>query len=170
MTVREIWKRHPVYIYYEVSTLGRVRSLDRVDSLGRLYKGRIKRTCLGSHGYFWTGITHEGKTRTINVAVLVAETFIGPRPSGQVLRHGPKGRLDDSLDNVCWGTQSQNCLDKVRDGTAQRGEKNGQAKLTRTAIQVIRASNETQQTLADRHGVGVSQINRIINHKSWKHL
>ena len=48
---------------------------------------------------------------------LVLEAFVGPRPKGNGGRHGAKGSLVNSLDNLRWGTQSANVQDAVAAGT-----------------------------------------------------
>ena len=53
----EIWKDVEGYEgLYQVSNYGRVKSLDRhvrfIDGRGRLFKGKILKLCLNSHGYW----------------------------------------------------------------------------------------------------------------------
>jgi hypothetical protein len=62
------------------------------------------------------------KTRYIHDLVL--EAFVGPKPSGNDVRHGPLGRSNNSLVNLCYGTRSDNEYDKVLDGTHQQARKN----------------------------------------------
>ena len=108
--------------YYEVSNLGRVRSLDRVVRHPRggpkKLKGRILRLRPGSqYGYLVVNLWKKGIQRTIYVHQLVTRAWIGLYPSGQQVRHGPRGKLDNSISNLCYGTHSEDSLDKRRDGT-----------------------------------------------------
>lgn len=106
---------------YEVSNLGRVRSLDRVVYHPRSgtmkLKGRVLRSPPDKDGHLIVGL-HEGGVRcTRQVHQLVMATWIGPCPEGQEVCHGPKGVSDNSVGNLSYGTRGENCLDKRRDGT-----------------------------------------------------
>ena len=69
--------------FYEVSNMGRVRSLDRIDGIGRARKGRLKATPIDktSTGYRFVGLCKDGIAKKLNVHVLVLEAFKGKRPS-----------------------------------------------------------------------------------------
>jgi hypothetical protein len=117
----EAWRAVPGYEgYYEASTLGRVRSLDRRDNRGQYRKGRILKT-YNRGGYqkftLWkNGIGWQPKLHT-----LIAITFHGDyRDQGLIVRHGPNGKTDNSPDNLSWGTHSDNEYDKERDGTSAK--------------------------------------------------
>jgi len=43
--------------------------------------------------------------------------FVGPRPVGEEVRHRNADRLNVRLDNLTYGTHSENILDSVRFGT-----------------------------------------------------
>jgi hypothetical protein len=103
--------------FYEVSTHGQVQSLDHytTDRLGRtrFYPGRILQA-VGK--YPAVVLCRDGVETQRRVHVLMAETFLGPCPPGQEVRH-----LDDDpqhlvITNLAYGTQSQNALDLVRNG------------------------------------------------------
>lgn len=107
--------------------------------------------------------------------VLVLEAFVGPRPSPEHdCCHGKRGSLDDSLDNVYWGTKSQNNgADKFRDGTLLFGEKNHWAKLTNEDVIEIRRLymiGYTQTELAKMFNITKSAIWRIVHGINWKYL
>lgn len=115
-----------------------------------------------------------GKVFTRNIAPLILETFIEPRPKGMLACHGINGTLDDSLSNLCWQTSSDNMRDKIRDGTDQRGRKNGRAKLTEIEVRTIRylcSSNpKLQKHCAQIFDVHISTINAIHYRRHWNHL
>jgi hypothetical protein len=107
---------------YEVSDLGRVRSLDRVVQTGRgerKYKGRLlKRIKHNSgKGRSLVGLSRRGEQRLHLVAHLVADAFLGPRPPGTVLRHLNDDPGDDRAENLMYGTYSDNAFDRVRNGS-----------------------------------------------------
>jgi hypothetical protein len=107
---------------YQVSDHGRVRSVDRVvpDGKGGTKKmtGRVLRANPGNRfGHLAVALCNEGAHRTVTVHSIVAVAWIGPCPDGCQVRHGPGGKHDNSVGNLCYGTPSQNEHDKRRDGT-----------------------------------------------------
>jgi len=107
---------------YQVSDMGRVRSVNRVVSDGqggtRKLKERILQSSpVGRCCHLVTHIYKNGIEQTIRVHQLVAAAWIGPCPDGQQVRHGPNGAADNSVSNLCYGTRSEDGLDKRRDGT-----------------------------------------------------
>lgn len=100
---------------YAVSSTGRVRSYAR-NPAGELLT-------LSNHG---NGYLHvklydgRGRKRSVKVHVLMLETFIGPRPIGQVTRHLDGNKANNVLGNLAYGTYSENNDDQVRHGTHWR--------------------------------------------------
>ena len=95
--------------------MGRVRSLDGTDSLGRRRAGRVlSLTPLSSTGYLKVGITKDRHQTTRTVHSLVLEAFIGPRPEGMHVCHGDGDRTHNALVNLRWDTPSENGYDTVR--------------------------------------------------------
>jgi hypothetical protein len=85
-----------------------------------------------------------------------------------IICHNPSCINPDHLEAV---PKKVNMSHKVLDGTDQRGEKNGTAKLTTEQIlEIRRRSNETQSSLAKEFGVNTQQIGRIIHKKTWAHI
>ena len=122
MPAVEQWK--PVSGYegiYEVSSHGRVRSVDReiTDSRGqaRRIKGKVRRTPLDKYGYPTVDLWKQGKGQTRTVHSLVTEAFIGPRPEGMEVCHSDGDGTNNRLENLRYGTHSENMLDRVRHGT-----------------------------------------------------
>jgi len=99
---------------YEVSSLGRVRSLDRVLADGRRRKGQILAPRFGATGYVTTCLG-AGNYRLVHR--LVVEAFIGPIPEGQDVRHLDGSRTNNVPENLCYGTRLENMADQRRHGT-----------------------------------------------------
>jgi hypothetical protein len=122
----ERWLPVPGYEgYYEVSDLGRVRSLDRwirqLSPAGNLVchhrRGRVLRPqCAPSTTHAHVRMSRDGAAEQRFVHQLVLETFVGPRPIGLQACHGPSGARDNRLSNLRWDTPSENSFDRVRDG------------------------------------------------------
>lgn len=112
----EEWR--PVVGYeglYEVSSIGRVRSVDRVVPDGRHFRGAM-RACPIQHGRRSVKLSRRGPKK-FHVHVLVAEAFHGPRPLGCEVRHLDGDSLNNCADNLRWGTKSENTMDQIRHGT-----------------------------------------------------
>lgn len=115
----EVWK--PVVGYegrYEVSDLGRVRSLDRVvnGAPGKgtyLKPGVVLRHGTHRQGYHLVSL-HDGTgRRTHKVHRLVALAFLGPAPDGSEACHNNSDPSDNRALNLRWDTRSGNMLDAV---------------------------------------------------------
>lgn len=114
----ESWKQVVGYEgIYEVSNRGSVRSVDRVSSSGSRLKGVTLTQFKTPHGYVRVGMCKLGKTRTVLVHPLVLEAFVGPRPGGSDCRHLNDKPDDNRLENLRWGSRSQNTYDSVRNGS-----------------------------------------------------
>lgn len=98
---------------YEISSRGRVRSIRT---------GRILKT--PATGPFYPCVELGG--RTYRVHILLAETFLGPRPPGMLALHWNDLKTDIRIANIRYGTHRENYADSVRNGsrpsrrTAQR--------------------------------------------------
>ena len=114
MTASEIWKPVPGHVGYEVSSLGRVRSVDRYIAMRK--KGRVLSPGRSSNGYL-SVILAGRASRTVHS--LVAEAFIGPRPVGREVCHVDGDRGNAKAVNLRYGTPKENGQDRVRHGTSK---------------------------------------------------
>lgn len=128
----EVWRAIAGYEgAYEVSNLGRVRSLTRAVftkyGTKAVRRGRVlKHGTSGGNGEYQLVILCVDKVRDPrHVHDLVLEAFAGPRPSGAQARHFPDPNpANNRADNLCWGTAKQNCADRVVHGTDPSGDRN----------------------------------------------
>ena len=111
MAETEIWKAYQDIAGIEVSTFGRVRSLDKMVWNGRgtwLMKGRILKQQLNHHGYLRVGITIDGKRATKLVHRLVAQTFL-PNPDNlPMVNHKDCNRKNNHVENLEFCDNSYN--------------------------------------------------------------
>ena len=121
----EIWKPIPGYEgLYEVSDQGRVRSLDALIECygpvkGRytsLRKGKLLRPGRMPSGHVSVAI---GRRNSLCVHTLVLLAFVGPAPKGYECRHLNGNPSDNRLENLCWGTRSENIKDKTLHGLSK---------------------------------------------------
>lgn len=117
----EEWRSIPGWEkLYEVSSAGRVRSLDRRVPHKKngltLYRGRLLKAGLGNKGKYYTVVlTAPGRSKeTHYVHTLVLTAFVGPAPAGMECCHGPYGAHDNNLFNLRWDTRIENHADKKR--------------------------------------------------------
>lgn len=176
----EVWKPVPGFLgRYEVSTLGRVRSLDRVvpkrNRWGRegttSFRGRVLSQKVRRDGYLEVALHDEGESRSWLVASLVALAFIGPRPEGMQVCHEDGKKDNARAANLRYDTPAGNNADKLLHGTLPRGESNHAAKLTAAdVLEIRRRAGEAQRLLAEEFGCTFSNISAIQRRKSWRHV
>ena len=86
------------------------------------------------------------------------------------MRHKCRGKCANP-DHLEVGTYHQNAMDKVRDGTDNRGEKHWRSQLTETQVLDIRSRvGQTQRQLGKEFGVSFQTISMICKGGMWKHL
>lgn len=124
MTREETWL--PVVGWeglYEVSDLGRVRSIARTCS-GRWGIRRVPERILkpspNNHDVLSVGLYSDGKRTTQAVCRLVLEAFAGECPLGYDCCHWNDDRSDNRLSNLRWDTRAANQGDAVRNGRNSR--------------------------------------------------
>jgi hypothetical protein len=147
---------------YEASTHGRIRHA--------ISKKVRKLTPTGPYRRMMVLLSMHGKVKNCYAGELVARTWIGPRPAGQLVRHGPAGQADNNPGNLCYGTYKQNTRDRKRDGTWMTGEQSGRAKLTWELVRKIReryAAGERQHALAAEFGMSRGAIGSITRNETW---
>lgn len=139
--------------------------------------GRTLRPGLDGYGYPQVLLyCTDGPRLVRKVHRLVAEAFIGPRPSDKhQIAHWDGNPENNAVTNLRWATAKENIGDKIRHGRVTRtsGEINGQVKLTAEKVREIRAryaAGANQYDLATEYGVKQPTISNIITGKTWGHL
>ena len=114
----ERWRPVPGYEgSYEVSDLGRVRSLDRRDGRGHVRRGKLLAPRTTTRNHRSVALYRDCVRADVQVHHLVLEAFVGPRPDGLEGCHWNDDPTDNRLVNLRWDTRSQNTADSVRNGT-----------------------------------------------------
>lgn len=125
-TLRETWL--PVVGWeglYEVSDLGRVRSVERVVQFGaqtRTVRSTILKPGRTTKGALFVMLSN-GKAYNRRVHQLVLEAFVGPCPPGMEGCHWDDNKENNALVNLRWDTHSANMHDKVRNGGCHQSAK-----------------------------------------------
>jgi NUMOD4 motif/HNH endonuclease len=113
---------------YEVSDLGRVRSVDRRLRDGRTAGGVLLRPWRDGKGYLCVTLRDGFRVRRVRVHRLVKRVHTGP-PRGRQVRHKDDVKDNVTLDNLKYGTQKQNEQDKKRNqGQREREKERGRGK------------------------------------------
>ena len=151
---------------YEVSDLGRVRSL--------LYRRQPVTATLkfGDSGAGYQTVWL-GRSRKAYVHHLVLAAFVGECPEGMECRHLNGNRSDNRLGNLAWGTKAQNGRDKVDHGNSLLGEANPSSVLSSSGVRLmreLRSSGSTYPELGRRFGVSKDTARLACIGKTWSHV
>lgn len=158
---------------YEVSSLGRVRSLGRKKSGFGNRKPKMMTCYVDSKGsgYRCVGLTSsEGKNKKRTVHVIVLEAFVGPRPSNvHEACHEDGDRTNAVASNLRWDTPEGNWQDRVRHGRDCRGAKSARAMLTEKDVELIRKSPLSSIKLGKQLGVASSTVRAVRIGQNWSY-
>lgn len=94
----EIWKDIEEYEgLYQISNLGRVRSLGRSTT-----KGKIRKLQISSDGYLSVTLSKNGVVKRYAVHRLVAEAFIPNPHNFSQINHRSEVKTENSVENLEW--------------------------------------------------------------------
>lgn len=156
---------------YEVSNMGRVKSLPRIikNSNNRSVRERIM-AVVKNKGYVVVGL--QGNKSNIGVHRLVAAAFI-PNPDNKpFINHKNGVRNDNRVENLEWCTQKENVHHAFETGLIPTGEKTKQTTLSNAEVVEIykKSKNQPHKTLAKEYNTTVSVVNHIAIKANWKRV
>lgn len=110
--MQETWKPIKNYEgYYEISNLGKVKSLDRLVKQGTRYiyrRGCVKQQYISIKGYPAVTLCKNRKSTMLYIHKILAETFI-PNPDNKpYIDHINTDKTDYRLENLRWVTAEEN--------------------------------------------------------------
>lgn len=161
---------------YEVSSLGNVRSVDRVikysNGTSNHHKGRLLKLGCNHRGYPMAMLSKKNKQRNIAVHRLVAEAFICNPENKPTVNHISGVKSDNRVENLEWNTWEENERHSQETGLKPRGEAHPNSKLNKTKVSEIRRlyPSMTQVELGMKYGVNHRTIGNILNYKTWRHV
>lgn len=178
----EIWKPIASYEgYYEVSNLGRIRSVTRTYSKRvrnggisiRTVKGRVLKPATNCP-YLTVCLHGEHGRKTHAVHKLVALAFVPNTDNLPQINHKDEDKRNNRADNLEWCDASYNTTygtisDRKR--LKLNGEGNPHSCLTAEQVKEIRQSSSAgvpYETLAKLFGVSRDTIYQIVTRRRWK--
>lgn len=119
----EIWKDIQGFEgLYQASTLGNIRSVDRVITqfghkkhYNRRMKGQIIKPKLQNSGYSVVWLSKSGKVSPYTVHRIIANTFIKPIEGSDYVNHIDGNKENNKVSNLEWCTLSENITHSYRD-------------------------------------------------------
>lgn len=176
---KEAWK--DIFSYegkYQISSLGRVKSLPRT---GRL-QVKILKPHFKKGGYLEVSLSKNSSPRYCLISRLVAQAFI-PNPQNKLyINHKNGVKKNNTTLNLEWCTFQENEAHAIKLGLKgplyqgyAKGEQVGTSKLLEKQVIEIRKLKFknpllTQSELSERFKVSQSQIGRILRKQRWQHL
>lgn len=155
---------------YEVSDLGRVRSL--TDRYGPRPAPRPMKVSI-VNGYPRVVLERRGRRLQPALHRVVLAAFVGPAPDGFHGAHLDGNPLNPKLENLRWCSASENNRHKIVHGTIVRGERIPGAKLTREKVVAIRAAMRADwrpEDLSARYNVSQQTIICAATGRYWAHV
>lgn len=178
--MQEIWK--PIAGYesaYEISSLGRVRSLDRfVRGRGQSMKfkpGVIRAIGVKREGYHFVNLCSRSRAKPHYIHRLVAAAFIDNPGNLPQVNHLDGDKANNQIENLEWCTGSDNCRHAIDSALYQpaRGESSGAAKLTESDVREIRRLAESgvmHKDIAVLFCVERQAVTKIASRQRWAHI
>lgn len=160
--------------WYEISTLGRARSVDRViectygdRKITKTLTGVVLKTNMNRHGYHSVGLSVAARRKRREVHRLVLLAFVGPPPDRFEGCHNDGNCTNNRLSNLRWDTRSANTLDRALHNGPQdvcgRGHDLVTANLMpgklRRGFRACLACNRARSLATDARKAGRPEIN-----------
>jgi len=178
---KEIWL--PIKGYeglYEISNLGRVKSLERTikykNGKSKFKKCTILNIKPGKWGYIRAYLTNlQQIEKSFFVHRLVAEYFI-PNPDNKPqVNHKNSIRHDNAVENLEWCTCSENIRHAFKEGFKKplKGLDCPSHKLTEQQVLEIRSKKfegESYSYLSSLYSISISNVCHIVKRRTWTHI
>lgn len=174
----EVWKDIRGYEkYYQISNLGRVRSLDRIikdEKNNRTFniKGKIITPTDNGNGYLIIGLRKNGKRKNKYIHRLVAEAFLDKCDGQEYINHIDFNKKNNNISNLEWCTQKENINYSIKKGRYISGKKETINKINKKLIKKEQELESKILYLWDNDVKNIDKISDIVhlNFKSVKKI
>lgn len=173
----EIWKDVPGYEgFYQVSNIGRVRSVIHNDKYGRVFGGKLLKQNINELGYCRVHLSMFKKRKMEFVHRIVAMAFLTNENNYDEVNHKDENPSNNCVDNLEWCSHKYNINYGNRNrisGEKHRGEKCCFHKLKEAQVREIKKlahekwTRQHAKELARRYNVSPGLIRRIVNGDIW---
>ena len=138
--MEEVWKDIEGFEgLYQISNLGRVKSLERYSAQKHLIEEKILKTCHAQAGYVDVSLYKDGKRYHKKPHKLVADAFI-PNPNNlPEVDHMDTNKDNNCVDNLRWVTHSENHLNPLTVDLKRKthlGKKKSQEQIEKQSIRI----------------------------------
>lgn len=109
MSLVEKWRDIADYKgLYQISSIGRVRSMDRIDALGRLRHAQILKHKHNNRGYYTYCLNADGRAKYFLAHRLVAQAFIPNPDELPEVNHKDEDKSNNCVSNLEWCSDKYN--------------------------------------------------------------
>ena len=154
---------------YQVSNLGRIRSLDREVKKcnGEVFnlKGKVLSFWADSQSYFSCSLRKDGKYHVITIHRLVATHFVDNPESRPNVCHLNGDKTDNRAENLKWVRSNTIDSSRVKSITNHYKLTESNAKFIRENYN--RKKGITMKCLATHFNVTISCINAVLKRNTW---
>lgn len=168
---------------YEISSLGVLRSLNRVvpnhiskTRVGKSnFNGKILKFWLDKYGYEVVSVCRNAKREKTYIHRAVAIAFI-PNPNNYpFVNHLDGNKRNNNVYNLEWCTAIMNVRHAYSSGLmdSNKGERNFHSVLKDIDIPIIRELNDygiSPYEISNRYGCSPATIYDVIKKRTWKHI
>jgi hypothetical protein len=181
----EIWKSIPGHPFYEASSEGRIRSIDRLVTQtcrwGRgkhityFKKGFMLKPLQGSHKYQWCCLNE----KRYYWHRVICRTFHGDSPSKKhQVNHIDGNKINNRPENLEWVTSKENGRHASAIGLVPRGENKASTILSNKQVVEIKKILQSRERkkrpyfrdIAKQYSVSIKYIEAIAYGNRWKWL
>ena len=172
----EIWKDVKNYEgVYQVSNLGRIRSLKRTIRANNnpyIKNGRVLKTW-NFNGYLCANLCLNGADNKVKVHRIVAEAFIDNPKNKKEVNHINGIRIDNRVENLEWCSHKENIQHAFKTGLRKTGANATNSKLSVEDIKFILENIQLKshkfgaRAMGRKFNVSYSTIMQILNGKTY---
>jgi hypothetical protein len=165
----EIWKTIKENNYYQVSNLGRVKSIARKvphSTCGEVsVRERILKPAIDSKGYERVALAKNKSLKTYKVHRLVADAFVDNPKNNPQVNHINGVKTDNKFGNLEWVTNKENAQHAVDNGlwSYKKGHEHHRSSLTEGQVSRLlsmKRAGYLNKVIAERFDISISCVKR----------